>query len=165
MISRAFMWSFWWYINSFWPSDIIRWHRYGSTLAQVMAWCLMAPSHYLNQCWLIVSTDQWRLSKCNFPRDTPAINHENRLQFAWIKVLSNLPKPMSWYWFDAVFSAIYPHPTHGQALGDLHRAVWSHQRSNYPTVVWAGRNGTHAQIWWEEMILVWKNVLTVKSLI
>ena len=25
----------------------------GSTLAQVMAWCLMAPSHYLNQWWLI----------------------------------------------------------------------------------------------------------------
>ena len=23
-----------------------------STLVQVMAWCLMAPSHYLNQCWL-----------------------------------------------------------------------------------------------------------------
>ena len=22
-----------------------------STLVQVMAWCLMAPSHYLNQCW------------------------------------------------------------------------------------------------------------------
>ena len=27
----------------------------GSTLAQVMAWCLMAPSHYLNQCWPIIS--------------------------------------------------------------------------------------------------------------
>ena len=26
-----------------------------STLVQVMAWCLMAPSHYLNQCWLIIS--------------------------------------------------------------------------------------------------------------
>ena len=25
------------------------------TLAQVMACCLMAPSHYLNQCWLIIS--------------------------------------------------------------------------------------------------------------
>ena len=25
--------------------------RSGSTLAQVMAWCLTAPSHYLNQCW------------------------------------------------------------------------------------------------------------------
>ena len=25
-------------------------HRTGSTLAQVMAWCLASPSHYLNQC-------------------------------------------------------------------------------------------------------------------
>ena len=24
----------------------------GSTLVQEMAWCLTAPSHYLNQCWL-----------------------------------------------------------------------------------------------------------------
>ena len=30
-------------------------HRSGSTLAQVMAWCRQAPSHYLNQCWLIKS--------------------------------------------------------------------------------------------------------------
>ena len=32
-------------------SDDIWRHRSGSTLAQVMACCLMAPSHYLNQCW------------------------------------------------------------------------------------------------------------------
>ena len=25
-----------------------------STLVQMMAWCLMAPSRYLNQCWLII---------------------------------------------------------------------------------------------------------------
>ena len=31
----------------------------GSTLAQVMACCLTAPSHYLNQCWLIISEVQW----------------------------------------------------------------------------------------------------------
>ena len=37
-------------IKSVWPSDAIWWHRSGSTLAQVMACCLMAPSHYLNQC-------------------------------------------------------------------------------------------------------------------
>ena len=30
-------------------------HRSGSTLAQVMACCLMAPSHYPNKCWLIIS--------------------------------------------------------------------------------------------------------------
>ena len=30
------------------PTDLRR------TLDQVMAWCLMAPSRYLNQCWLII---------------------------------------------------------------------------------------------------------------
>ena len=39
-------------ISSLRPSDAIWWHRSGSTLAQVMACCLTAPSHYLNQCWL-----------------------------------------------------------------------------------------------------------------
>ena len=38
-------------VNSLWPSDTMCWHRSGSALAQVMACCLMAPSHYLNQCW------------------------------------------------------------------------------------------------------------------
>ena len=45
----------WWLVNSLRPSDAIWRHRSGSTLAQVMAWCLTAPSHYLNQCWLIIS--------------------------------------------------------------------------------------------------------------
>ena len=34
-------------VNSWWPSDAIWRHRSGSTLAKVMACCLMAPSHYL----------------------------------------------------------------------------------------------------------------------
>ena len=37
-------------VNSLWPSDAIWWQRSGSTMAQVMACCLTAPSHYLNQC-------------------------------------------------------------------------------------------------------------------
>ena len=41
-------------INSFCPGDAIRRHGTRSTLAQVMACCLTAPSHYLNQCWLII---------------------------------------------------------------------------------------------------------------
>ena len=47
------------FINSLWPSDAI-W-RQGSrlTLVQVMACCLTAPSHYLNQCWLIITKVQW----------------------------------------------------------------------------------------------------------
>ena len=40
----------------------ISWHGSGSTLVQVMAWCLTAPSHYLNQCWFIISKVQWQPS-------------------------------------------------------------------------------------------------------
>ena len=43
------------FINSLRPSDAIWQHRSGSILAQVMACCLTAPSHYQNQCWLISS--------------------------------------------------------------------------------------------------------------
>ena len=42
-------------LTSLWQSDAIQWHKSRSTLVQVMACCLMAPSHYLNQCWLIIS--------------------------------------------------------------------------------------------------------------
>ena len=47
-------------IKSLRPSDAIWQHRSGSTLAQVMAFCLTAPSHYLNQCLLIISEVQWQ---------------------------------------------------------------------------------------------------------
>ena len=43
----------WLISNSVRLSDIIWWQRSGSTLAQVLACCLTAPSHYLSQCWLI----------------------------------------------------------------------------------------------------------------
>ena len=39
--------------------------RFGSTLTQVMAWCLTAPSHYLNQCWLI-SKVLWHSPDSNY---------------------------------------------------------------------------------------------------
>ena len=43
------------YFNPLWPSDATWRHRTVSTLAQVMACYLMAPSHYLNQFWLLIS--------------------------------------------------------------------------------------------------------------
>ena len=45
-----------------------------SALAQVMACCLIAPSHYHNQYWYIISKDLWQLPDQNFTRETPAIN-------------------------------------------------------------------------------------------
>ena len=41
-------------INSLWPGDAVWWERSVSTLVHVMACCLMAPSHYLNQYWLVI---------------------------------------------------------------------------------------------------------------
>ena len=42
--------------SSLWPSDTIWRYCSGSILAQVLPWGLIAPSHYLNQCWLIISS-------------------------------------------------------------------------------------------------------------
>ena len=67
--------------KSLWTSDVIwRWIP-GSSLAQVMACCLTAPSHYLNQCWLLIRGFLWHLPECNCPgnaRDTnPWYESEN----------------------------------------------------------------------------------------
>ena len=45
--------------NSLWPSDAIWRQGSRSTLVQVMASCLTAPSQYLNQCWLIITKVPW----------------------------------------------------------------------------------------------------------
>ena len=47
-------------------SDALWWQRSGSPLTQVMACCLMAPSHYLNQCWLIIREVVWHSHESNF---------------------------------------------------------------------------------------------------
>ena len=62
-------------INAFWPSDVIWCHGSGSTLAQVMACCLMAPSHYLNQCWLIIYGLLWHAPGSTFTESVLRIQH------------------------------------------------------------------------------------------
>ena len=52
--------------NSLGPSEVIHRDRSGSTLAQVMACFLAAPSHYLNQLWLIVKGDAWHSAESNW---------------------------------------------------------------------------------------------------
>ena len=53
-------------IKLLWPSNAIWWHKLRSTLAQVMACCLIATSHYLNQCSLIINGILWYSPKNNF---------------------------------------------------------------------------------------------------
>ena len=62
MYSISFLWSIW-LSNSLGSSDVIwRWRSW-TTLVQVMAGCLTAPSHYLNQCGVIFSKVQWHSSE------------------------------------------------------------------------------------------------------
>ena len=64
------------------------WQRFGSTLAQVMACCLMAPSHYLNQCWLVIHDVLWHWHDSNFLGNTTS-------KWVWkytsLKLLLHLP--------------------------------------------------------------------------
>ena len=77
------------WVHSLCPSDTMWWHKSGSTLAQVMACCLTAPSHYLNQCWLIISKVQWHSSECNFTRDASIT--KIRLKITYLKFHWNSP--------------------------------------------------------------------------
>ena len=73
------------------PNDAIWQQGSGSTWTQVMACCLTAPSHYLNQCWLIIRKVQWYSSEDNFTSDISAINHWNKLENYLYKIHWNLP--------------------------------------------------------------------------
>ena len=63
------------------PSDTIWRHKSGSTLAQVMTCCLTAPSHNLNQCWLIISKVRWHSYEVNL----------TKLKMTYMKFRLNLP--------------------------------------------------------------------------
>ena len=80
------------YINSLCPSDTIWQHRSASTLAQVMACCLMAPSHYPDQCWLIISEAQSQSPEDNFTRDASAINYYNQPENYLLKISFKSPR-------------------------------------------------------------------------
>ena len=55
--------------NSLWHSDTIWRHRSGLTLTQ-----LMAPSHYLNQCWLNIKCVLWHSPESNFIKNAHEFN-------------------------------------------------------------------------------------------
>ena len=59
---------------------------------RLMARCLTAPSHYLKQCWLVISKTEWHSSEGNFTRDTSAISHYNSLQISYLKLYQNLTR-------------------------------------------------------------------------
>ena len=114
-------------INSLRPSDAIWRQRSRSTLAQVMACCLTAPSHYLNQCWLIISNVQWHSSEGNFTRNNSAIDHWNKLENFLAKISFISPRGQ---WVNSSPHAAYMHQWNGSALCQI--MAW-HKFSDKPS--------------------------------
>ena len=79
-------------LNSLSPSDVIWRHRTGSTKAQVMACCLTAPSHYLNQCWLLISDVSWHSSENNVTVSSQAIILHNNFENDVLKIPATSPR-------------------------------------------------------------------------
>ena len=77
--------------NSLRPYDAIWPHGTRSTLVQVMACCLTAPSHYLNQCWLIIGEVPWDSSQGIILRWCEDTNQSTRLKIAVLKWHLGLP--------------------------------------------------------------------------
>ena len=82
----------WRLANSWWPGDAT-WRRgTRSTLAQVMACCLTAPSHYLNQCWLMIREVPWHSSGCIIIRRSEETNQWNKIESCSFKMASRSPR-------------------------------------------------------------------------
>ena len=77
-------------LNSLW-CDVIWWQRSWSTLTQVMAWCLSAPSHYLNQCWLIINDVFWHSTENNFTGNDYISIPDNSLKITDLRLQPYLP--------------------------------------------------------------------------
>ena len=103
--------------NSSRPSDAIWWQRSGSTLAQVMACCLTAPSHYLNQCWPMISEVLCNSYDTNFTENTSNVYHWNEFKISQIVTAVKSPRGQ---WVSNVNSLgqnyAYIHQHTGQSL-------------------------------------------------
>ena len=132
--------------NSLWPCDSIWWHRSLSTLAQVMACCLMAPSHYPYQCWLVVIKVLWHSSEGNYTRDTSSINHCKKLENDLSKISYKFP------WGQWV--KIYEHFT----------VTPGHSHQNLPLIMqgwtWWNKSVLHSHDSKTHIAIIWCNFQT-----
>ena len=90
-------------VYTFWPSDAIWWHRSRSTLPQVMACCLTAPSHHLNQYWLIIKGILLHAPECNFT-GSEEFNMLHELENHTSKTFATSPRGQ---WVDDIIATLH----------------------------------------------------------
>ena len=88
------------------------------TLLQVMAWCLKAPSHYLNQCWCIVNWIPCNKQQWNFNQGTVSDFHTRNWIWKWWPFCFIFNVGTVTYITSA--SATGVHPTSHEHLRQLH---------------------------------------------
>ena len=106
-------------------------HRSGSTLAQVMAWCHQAPSHYLNQCWRLINKVQWHSPESNLIVST---HRMLRIKMSLKIVLDTFTSP----WGQWVKSSAYFCSKYGVILDccydstQMYFSMWQSLLEQYP---------------------------------
>ena len=78
-------------VNSLWPCGALWGHSSDSTLAMVMASCLMAPSHYLHQSWFL-SDILCHSHESNFTSSALATMLSNEFKNYDFEIIATSPK-------------------------------------------------------------------------
>ena len=77
------------WVNSLGPNDAIQWLRSGEWIRDC---CLMAPSHYLNKCWLLICEFQRHSPKNNFTASTQAAILHDEFENYKSKITATSPR-------------------------------------------------------------------------
>ena len=88
-------------INSLSPADALWQHRFRSAVAHGPG-KLMAPRHYLNQCWIIISDVMWHSPEGNFTVSTQVttilhVEFENH----YFNIITTSPRGQFGKWVEA----------------------------------------------------------------
>ena len=124
-----------WYFNSLWQSDIIwRW-GFWSILVQVMACCPMAPSHYLNQHWLIINEAVWHLFQGNIYLNTQDINPQIVIEIYKFDITATSQRDWWVNWFTCCgLMSPYGDKDLGQHWLRWWLVAWCHQAITWTSV-------------------------------
>ena len=118
--------------------------RTWSTLAQVMACCLMALSHYLNQCWLIIKGVLWYSLGNNFTGSAHELNLQHVFRDYTLKITTT-PLMCQWSYCSLVLSQqfdVYIWPASLSSPWEAADALVTHATIKMPTRQ-LGWHGSH----------------------
>ena len=82
------------------------WYRIWLTLLQVMSCCLVAPSHYLNHCWLIISDNLLHSHESNLKANAKATILCNEFKNFTFKIMPHLPGGNEWMAITVAIAAV-----------------------------------------------------------